>query len=161
MAILGDNSKTEQELYEEQQFLKGYTEIKSLTSEMAGTKADIGAVHKRLKDLGWSKKDIEFAASLEDKDVGQVISDFERKIRIARMFGHALGRQLELLDDKAPQEDKAYDQGLAAGKLRKTDALNPYVTGTPEWNRWATGHAEGSEFINRELAAILSDEQPD
>ena len=43
------NEKTEQELYEEQQFVKGFADLKSLESEMAGTKGEIGGLYKRLK----------------------------------------------------------------------------------------------------------------
>ncbi|WP_187967916.1 hypothetical protein [Aquibium microcysteis] len=151
------NEKTQQEQYEDQQFLRGFNEIKNHESEMAGTKGEIGQAYKRLKDLGWSKKDIEFAKTLEDKDVGQVIADFERKIRVARLFGHQLGRQLELLDkDRTPQEDRAYEEGLAAGKLRKS-ATNPYQPGSKEFNRWQEGFAEGTKFINADLSKAVAD----
>ncbi|MCO5730134.1 hypothetical protein [Rhizobium sp. SSA_523] len=150
------NQKTEQELREEQKFLQGFTDIKSLRSEMASTKADMGAIFKRLKDIGWTKVDIDFAFSLEDKDVGQVIADFERKIRIAKMFGHQLGRQLELLDkDRTPQQDRAYEDGLAAGKLRRANN-NPYHAGSKEADAWQRGFNEGHEFINRDMDGAVN-----
>lgn len=150
------NEKTQQELYEDQQFLKGFSDIKEKRSEMAGTKGDMGATYKRLKDLGWSKKDIEFAFTLEDKDVGQVVADFERKIRIAKLFGHQLGRQLDLMDkDRTPQDDRAYEEGLGAGRLRKS-AVNPYAPGSQEHQRWQEGFNEGHAFINKDLAAAVN-----
>ena len=159
------NQKTEQELHEERVFLNGFTELKSYRSEMATTKADMGATYKRLKDLGWSKKDIEFAFSLEDKDVGQVIADFEQKLRIARMFGHQLGRQLELLDkDRTPQDERAYEDGLAAGKLRKP-GNNPYAIGSSSYDAYQRGMNDGTEFINKDLAEAVNgkgdEEAPD
>lgn len=145
------NEKTEQEIYEDQQFLNAFGEIKRLESDMAGTKGDIGAVFKRLKDLNFTKKDVEFAKSLEDKDVGQVVADFERKIRIAKLFGHRIGRQLSLLDsDPAPQMERAYDEGLAVGRLRK-QASNPYQPGTREYERWEDGNREGHQIANKAL----------
>lgn len=150
------NEKTQQELYEDQQLLKGYVDLKSMRSDMAGLKGDMGAIFKRLKDLGWSKKDIEFAQSLEDKDVGQVISDFERKIRIARLFGHQLGRQLDLLEkDRTPQVDRAYEEGKAAGSLRK-QAINPYQPGSQEMDSWQRGFNDGNEFVNKDLAKAMN-----
>ncbi|THK33992.1 hypothetical protein EHS39_32975 [Ensifer sp. MPMI2T] len=150
------NEKTPQELYEDQQFLKGFTDLKELRSEMAGTKGDMNAVYKRLKDLGWTKKDIEFALTLEEKDVGQVVADFERKIRIAKLFGHQVGRQLDLMDkDRTPQADRAYEEGLAAGRLRKS-ASNPYAPGSQEHQRWQEGLNEGNAFINKDLAAEIN-----
>jgi len=151
----GHNEKTEQELYEDQQFLRGYSEIQGLRSDMAGTKGDMNAVYKRLKDLGFTKKDVEFAQSLEDKDVGQVISDFERKIRIARLFGHQLGRQLDLLEkDKTSEQERAFEAGRAAGQLRKQVA-NPYQPGTREYEKWEDGMKEGTQFINREMGKAM------
>jgi hypothetical protein len=149
------NEKTAQELYEDQQFLKGYTDIKSHESAMAGTKGDLGAVHKRLKDLGWSKKDVEFAKSLEEKDVGQVIADFERKIRIAKLFGHRVGRQIDLLkSDSATEADRAYDEGRLAGMMRKPN-VNPYAMGSEKYDAWQRGNNDGHAFINEDLQSAL------
>jgi uncharacterized membrane protein YvbJ len=157
------NEKTEQELYEDQQFMKAYAEIKAHQSEMAGTKADIGAIYKRLKDLGWSKKDVEFAMSLEEKDVGQVIADFERKIRVAKLYGHRIGRQIELLpSDTATEEDRAYEEGRLAGMLRKAN-VNPYQIGSKKYDSWQNGNNDGTAFVNKDLKSAMSgdDDQGD
>lgn len=159
MNMRGHNEKTPQELYEEQQFLDGFAKIKGLVSEMAGTKSDIGTIYKRLKDIGWSKKDIEFAKTLEDKDVGQVIADFERKIRIARMFGHQLGRQLDILDkDRTPQADRAYEEGFAVGR-RRGASTNPYHPGSVEFQNYQKGLNDGNELANKGLAAALEEQE--
>lgn len=150
------NEKTDQEHFEDRKFLEGYADLKSLTSDMAGIKGDMNAVYKRLKDMDWSKKDFEFARSLEDKDVGQVIADFERKIRIAKLFGHRLGRQVELFDeDRTPQEDRAYEEGLAAGKQRK-QVSNPYTPGTAEYQNWQKGMNDGTAWANRDLDEAIN-----
>ncbi|MEN5275812.1 hypothetical protein ABE527_02570 [Brucella sp. TWI432] len=157
MKMKDHNQKTEQELYEEQQFLKGFTELKDHGSKMAGTKGDMNAVYKRLKDIGWTKKDVEFAKTLEDKDVGQVIADFERKIRIAKMFGHQLGRQLDMLDaDRTPQEDRAYEEGFAVGRQRKSTG-NPYQPGSGEGQRWQQGVNDGTELANKDLSGAMQE----
>ncbi|MDR6954180.1 hypothetical protein J2X65_003548 [Ancylobacter sp. 3268] len=154
------NEKTQQEIWEDQKFLDTFGEIKRLESDMASTKGDIGAALKRLKDMGWTKKDLEFAKTLEDKDVGQVVADFERKIRIAKLFGHRIGRQMSLLDeDPASQDERAYQAGFAAGRLRKQIA-NPYQPSTREFERWEDGIRDGNKLVNKELAGAMA-EQPD
>ncbi|MDQ0422356.1 hypothetical protein J2045_003404 [Peteryoungia aggregata LMG 23059] len=154
------NEKTQQENYEDQQFLKGYADIKKAQSEMAGTKGGMNAIYKRLKDLGWSKKDIEFAMSLEEKDVGQVIADFERKIRIAKLFGHRIGRQMSLINgDGATEADRAYEEGRLAGMLRKAN-LNPYAAGSEGYDAWQRGNNDGYAFINQDLKAAIATEGP-
>jgi hypothetical protein len=153
------NQKTEQELHEERVFLNAYTDLKGHKSDMASTKGDMGAIYKRLKDLGWSKADVEFAFTLEDKDVGKVVAEFERRIRIAKMFGHQIGRQIDLLDkDRTPQDERAYEEGLAAGKLRKS-ASNPYQPGSEEFQRWQEGMNEGTAWINAETDKAVNGEQ--
>jgi ribosome modulation factor len=140
-----------QEIYEDQQFLKAFTELKTLESKGAGIRADQGAVYNRLKDIGWTKKDFEFAKWLQDKDVGEVLADLKRKERIARLMGHPLGRQLSLLDsDPATEEERAFQEGYSAGKLRK-DNKNPYDTGSDKGQAWQRGFNDGAAFINQEL----------
>lgn len=152
------NEKTPQELYEDQQFVKGYTEIKAMQSEMAGTKADMGAVYKRLKDLGWTKADIKFVQSLEDKDAGQVIADFERKIRLAKLYGHQIGRQIDLLaNDGATEADRAYEAGRRAGMMRKAN-INPYKMGSEQYDAWQRGNNDGHAFINQDLKVAVQSE---
>lgn len=146
------NQMTEREQWEEQQFFTAYNELKEHRSEMAGIKGEMGGLYKRLKDIGFSKKDIEFAMTLEDKDVSEVIRDFEQKLRVARMFGHQLGRQLDLLDtDRTPEVDKAYQEGLANGKMRGSSS-NPYGMNTEKGQAWQKGMNDGTEFINKELS---------
>jgi len=153
-ATKAHNQKSEREQYEDQQFMRAFTQITALNCEMAGTKGEIGGVYKRLKDLGWSKKDIEFAKSLKDKDVGQVTADLHRKIRIAKLFGHPLGRQVEMFDtDRAPQEERAYDEGHAAGMLREENS-NPYQS-NPEASKWQEGYNDGTAQVNKDLADAM------
>ena len=145
-----------QEQYEEQQFVKSYSELKLLESKGAGIKADMGVIYSRLKDMGWSKQDFVFARSLQDKDVGEVIADLEKKIRIARVMGHPLGRQLSLLDsDPASEDEKAYEEGYLCGKLRKENR-NPYDIGSDKGQGWQRGFNEGNSFVNQDLSAVIN-----
>lgn len=152
----GHNRTTEQEQYEEQQFLRAFGEIADIESSMAGEKGDLAAIYGRMKAIGFSKADFKFAKSLRDKDVGQIIEDFQRKIRISKMFGHQLGRQAELFDkDRSTAEERAYDEGLAVGKLRG-DASNPYDPSSKPGQEWQRGLNDGNEFINKDLADAVA-----
>ena len=151
------NQKTERELFEEQQFFANFNQIKEYRSDMAGIKGEMSGLYGRLKDLGWSKKDVEFAMSLEDKDVSEVIRDFENKLRIARMFGHQLGRQLDLLDaDRTPADERAYEEGRAAG-MRRASNSNPYGMNTESGQAWQRGFNDGNELINKELSEAVQE----
>lgn len=161
-AVAGHNVQTEREQWAEQQFLNGLVQIKGLKSDIAGTTGEIGQVYKRVKDAsGFTKADFKWAMELEDKDASEVVATMERRLRIARMLGHRVARQFDMFEtDRTPAEDAAYEQGLAAGKLRKGNT-NPYDPASAQGQRWQTGFNEGHAFINKDLSdAVNADSDP-
>lgn len=151
-AIAASNAKAEREMWEEQQFLNGFRQIKGHKSTIGEEMQEINEVYKRLKNLGFTKPDVKWAMELEDKDSGEILATMQRRLRIAKMLGHGLARQIELFDkDRAPIEERAYEEGLAAGKLRKANS-NPYDPGSDAGQAWQRGLNDGTTFINRELA---------
>lgn len=154
----GAGHNTEREQWEQQQFLNGYRQIKELESDMAGSKGEIGGVYKRIEACGgWTKADIKWAKELEEKDAPKVIALMERRLRIARMLGHGVARQFEMFDkDRAPIEERAYEEGLAAGKLRKPNQ-NPYGADSKAGQEWQRGFNDGTAFINKDLAEKFGD----
>lgn len=155
-ATSGHNVMTDKEHWEEQQFLNALGHIKTLNSEMAGTKGEIGGVYKRLKDIGFSKADFRWVQELEAKDASEVIATMERRLRIARMLGHRVARQVEMFDsDRTPAIDVAFEDGYAAGK-RRQDNANPYDPSSEQGQRWQSGFNDGTAFINKDLEAALN-----
>ncbi|MCV0371643.1 hypothetical protein [Filomicrobium sp.] len=158
-ATVGHNSEREQ--FEEQQFLNAYRQIKEHDSDMAGIKGEMSGVYDRIKNLGFTKADVKWAKELEDKDAGDIIATMQRRIRIARMFGHGLARQFDMFDeDRTPIEERAYEEGLAAGKLRK-DATNPYGADSKAGQEWQRGLNDGHAFANKDLSHVLNEVDPE
>ncbi len=156
MTLAGHNVQTEREQWEEQQFHNGLRQIKQLNSEMAGTKGEIGGVYKRLKDVGFSKADMKWAMELDDKDASEVIATMERRLLIAKMMGHRVARQFDMFEkDRTPAEDAAYEEGLAAGKARKSNS-NPYDISGVQGQRWQAGFNDGTAFINKDLDSVVN-----
>lgn len=154
-ATAGHNERSEREQFEEQTFLNVFRDVKNGKSAIGEEMAEINAAYKRLKPCGFTKGDVKFAFELEEKDSAEVIATMQRRIRIAKMLGHGLARQLSMLDeDRAPLEDRAYDEGLAAGKLRK-DMANPYGLDSEAGQAFQRGINDGTAFINQELADTL------
>jgi hypothetical protein len=122
---------------------------------------DAKDIYARLKNIGFTKADVKWAMELEEKDAGDVIATMQRRIRIAKMFGHGLARQIELFDtDRAPVEERAYEDGLAAGKLRKDNA-NPYGADSAAGQAWQRGFNDGTAFANKDLAAQFEEKSGD
>jgi hypothetical protein len=150
-----DNERTQ---FEEQRFLSAFRQIKELKSDIGATMADINEIYKSLKPLGFTKGDIKWAFELEEKDAGDILATMQRRIRIAKMLGHGLARQLEFIEtDRTPLDDRAYDEGLAAGKLRKEMSC-PFDLGSPAGQAWQRGFNDGTAFSNKELADVFADE---
>lgn len=149
-------NEDERAQFEEQTFLSVLEKVRSGKSAIGEEMADINEAYKRLKAVGFTKADIKWAFELEEKDSGEVIATMQRRIRIAKMLGHGLARQLELYEtDRAPIEERAYDEGLAAGKLRKGQSANPYDPTSAAGQAWLRGEADGNAFVNKDLSQFM------
>lgn len=135
---------------QEKVFIRELQNVKDSDTQMASIKGVIGGIYKRLEQAGFSKDHIKWAQMLEKQNVSEVIRDLRMKISIAKLLGHAAGRQLDLIDDRTPLEDQAYLEGLAAGKLGR-DAANPYGMETIAGQRWTVGMNEGNVLRNAAL----------
>jgi hypothetical protein len=158
VSLPGLDAQDERTQWENQQFLKGLREISNLESDMAGKKSDIGAVYRRGEQCGgWTKADFKWAQELEKKDAPKVIATMERRIRIARLLGHGVARQFSMFDeDRTPLDERAYEEGYAAGALRKPMA-NPYGLESPAGQAYQRGFNDGNAFINKDLASKFGD----
>lgn len=154
-AETGHNIEDDRLQFEEQQFLNGFRQIKEHKSSIGEEMQEINEVYKRLKNIGFTKADVKWAMELEEKDSGEVIATMQRRIRIAKMLGHGLARQIELFEtDRTPIEERAYDEGLAAGKLRKEN-INPYGADSMAGQEWQRGFNDGNAFANKDLSHVM------
>lgn len=153
------NEPSEREQWEEQQFLNGFRQIKDVRSNIAAEMGDAKDIYDRLKKAGgFTKADIKWAFELEDKDAAEVIATMKRRLRIARILGHGVARQIEMFEeDRTPIEDRAYDEGLAAGKQRKEGATNPFGMDSAAGQAWQRGMNDGTAFANKELADFFDE----
>ena len=142
---------------QERAFIREFTAIQDAESEMAESKGVLSGIYKRLENAGFTKDDVKWAKELQKKNVGEVLDTMKRRIAIATIMGHAVGRQMEMFDkDRTPLEDAAYLEGLGAGRLRKAN-VNPYGMETAAGQNWQRGFGEGNAEANAALAEALND----
>jgi len=154
-ADIGHNTNSEREQFEEMSFLNAVRQIKDIKSNIATEMGSAKDIYDRIKPLGFTKGDVKWALELEDKDAGDVIATMQRRVRIAKMLGHGVARQFTFFDeDRTPLEDRAYDEGMAAGKLRKS-AVNPYGMDSEAGQAWQRGMNDGTAIANKALADEL------
>lgn len=151
---------SEKEQHEERQFLTGMKEIADYKSEMSVKMNLINQVYKHLKKFNFTKADVKWGFELEEKDAPEVMATMQRRLRIAKMLGHGVARQMDLLEtDRTPLVDRAYEMGLNVGKLRKEMSC-PFDLASEAGQSWMKGVTDGTEFINKELAAAVEDTDP-
>lgn len=150
----GHNMDLERAQFEEQTFLNAVRHIKEIKSNIASEMGDAKDVYDRIKKAGgFTKSDVKWALELEEKDAADVIATMQRRLRIAKMMGHGVARQIEMFEeDRTPIEDRAYEEGLAAGKMRKA-ATNPYGMDSAAGQNWQRGMNDGTAFANMDLAS--------
>lgn len=143
---------------QEKAFVREFAALKDAESGMAEAKGTISGIFKRLENAGFTKADVAWAKSLEKQNVSEAVATMRRRLSIAVIMGHALGRQIDMFDkDRMPLEDQAYEEGLAAGKLRKQNS-NPYDMGSAAGQNWQKGFNEGTAFANEALAEAMEGE---
>jgi len=142
---------------QERAFIREFTAIHDAESEMAEQKGVLSGIYKRLENAGFTKDDVKWAKELQKKNVSEVVATMKRRIAIATIMGHAIGRQMEMFDkDRTPIEDAAYLEGLGAGRMRKANA-NPYGMETVAGQSWQKGFNEGNVEANAALAEAMND----
>jgi len=156
----GHNVQDEREAFIEQIFHNTLGALKRHKSNIAGEMAEMKDWYDRAKSAGIPKSVFKWIMEIEEKDLSEVIRDLEWKLKAARWRGLSIGRQLDILEDRTPLEDRAYEEGLAAGKSR-ADNSNPYGADSAAGQAWQRGFNDGTEFINKELAAAMDEPFPD
>lgn len=142
---------------QERAFIREFTAIHDAETEMAEQKGVLSGIYKRLENAGFTKDDVKWAKELQKKNVSEVVATMKRRIAIATIMGHAIGRQMEMFDkDRTPIEDAAYLEGLGAGRMRKANA-NPYGMETVAGQSWQKGFNEGNVEANAALAEAMND----
>lgn len=123
--------------------------IKRQKEVVASATADLRNIYKVAKAEGFSKKDVDFAISIEATDDEILIDERRRQAMIARWMQAPLGLQGDLLDavDLSPAVDRAREAGKIAGMKGET-CIAPYTDGASEQAQaWIVGWHEGQETL--------------
>jgi hypothetical protein len=138
-------------LTEDQQaalFFNHTTTYKKFLERKKTADAEFKNACKLIKAEGTSVEDIKTGIQLEsDGGNERLQAEIERKLRVARWQGAAVGTQFSLLDeDRTPSVDKAKADGKRAG-LKGESATPPSHHGIAQQNAWLEGHADGQQVL--------------
>lgn len=117
-------------------------------------KAEQKAVYAKAKNLGFSKKDIDLALKLQSGDE-KIIEQHKRAAEIARLMMRPFSEQMELpLEDDSEPYLRGYEIGL-----KGAPAVSNYAPGSPEYNEWQKGLADGNKARNEALMEMARREE--
>ena len=152
-ADTGHNSEMTEE-HRRALFFHHLGRVKRQKTVVATASADLRNIYKVAKAEGYSKKDIDYATSIEATDDEVLINERRQQAMIARWMQAPLGLQGDLLDavDMSPAADRARETGKIAGMKGET-CIAPYSDGGSEQAQaWIAGWHEGQETLMAALS---------
>lgn len=131
------------------------SEISDLRSQLKTAVSDRSNFLLKIKKEygGNAIADLKKMVVLEDPaKEGAIKEDIERTLMIAKFLATPIGTQFELLVDRTPDVDRAYNEGLSDGRQRKEPNYNKWGQGTAQRQFYERGFEQGGVERNELLA---------
>jgi ribosome modulation factor len=113
-------------------------------------------LRKTAKTDGLVMADLDFmarCANLEDPSIAP--AEILRRAEIASWFALPVNFQPDMFVDRMPLDDRAYEEGIAAG-LQGKDPTAPYDAASSAGQRWLQGWHEGQRQMRDELVTAMT-----
>lgn len=113
-------------------------------------------LRKAAKADGLVMADLDFMARCADLEDPTIAPDeLRRRAEIASWFALPVNFQPDMFTDRMPLEDRAYEEGVAAG-LQGKNPEAPYDAASTAGQRWLQGWHEGQRQMREDLEAAMS-----
>jgi ribosome modulation factor len=113
-------------------------------------------LRKTAKADGLVMADLDYMARCADLEDPTIAPDeLRRRAEIASWFALPVNFQPDMFTDRMPLEDRAYEEGIAAG-LQGRDPAAPYDATSEAGQRWLQGWHEGQRQMRDDLEAAMS-----
>jgi hypothetical protein len=145
----GPDHNTLTEDQERALFFHHLNRVKAQKAVVASETGSLRSLYKIAKADGFSKKDIDFALSLESRKEEETLEERRRQQRIAFWLQHPIGTQPDMFDfqpDRTPLADRAYEAGKIAG-MKGEPNRPPHDENTEAGQKWMAGWHKGQELI--------------
>lgn len=128
--------------------LQNLKKIVALKTKATSASGELRAAYKEAKADGFTKKELDFAISLQNDDKDEMLTKRRRENQIARWLSHPIGTQSDMFDDSRPIRDRAFDEGKRDGAADlPLKAPNHYAVGTPGYEGYMEGWHAGQAAI--------------
>lgn len=95
----------------------------------------------------------------------EMIEEFSKTVYYLRLLGKPVEKsQIDMFDvlmGPAPEDEKAREEGLAAGRGGEAETSSPYEAGSTKGQSWLSAYREGLEERNLVLSMKIDDEDDD
>lgn len=116
---------------------------------------DLKKLRKTAKADGLVMADLDYmarCANLEDPTIAP--AEIRRRAEIASWFALPVNFQADMFVDRMPLDDRAYEEGVAAG-LQGKDPMAPYDQGSSAGQKWLQGWHEGQRQMREDLLSAM------
>lgn len=147
-------------------FFHHLSAVAARKEKIASATGELRAALKAAKADGFTKKDIDFALSLENDEDEKMVEQRKREQEIAAWCGHPIGTQADLFDvDRTPIVERAAAEGRKAGAEGQSSSTNPYdgEAGQVWLREWHAGQDDLRQAfiaLNRNRDALVKTERP-
>lgn len=117
---------------------------------------DLKKLRKTAKVDGLVMADLDYmarCANLEDPSIAP--AEILRRAEIASWFALPVNFQPDMFTDRMPIDERAYEEGIAAG-LQGKDPTPPYDETSGPGQRWLAGWHEGQRQMREELQTAMT-----
>lgn len=136
-----------------------YHHFNAIEKQKAIVKAaqdDLKKLRKTAKADGLVMADLDFmarCAALEDPSIAP--AEILRRAEIASWFALPVNFQPDMFTDRMPLDERAYEEGIAAG-LQGKDPTAPYDQTSGTGQKWLQGWHEGQRQMRDELESAMT-----
>lgn len=134
-------------------FFHHYRRIANKKAMLDALREEYKTLRKEAKADGIVLADMDFALRCaEVDDAGIIPEELRRRSEIAAWFALPVHYQADLFEDTRPLEDRAYEEGRAAG-LQAKDGSSPYEGAVGQ--KWMQGWHDGQAAVRDEMVAEI------
>lgn len=129
--------------------------IEDQKAKVKTEQAELKRLRKTAKTDGCVMADLDYmarCADLEDPSIAP--EEIRRRAEIASWFALPVNFQPDMFTDRMPLDDRAYEEGVAAGLLGK-NCEAPYDETSTAGQRWIEGWHEGQRQMREDLQAAM------
>ncbi len=116
-------------------------ELRAIYSQ---AKAELGDDGKTQVKFAIEVRDPQDAKKISDKKMAKAEARWRNEATAAKWLGAPMGTQWHFFEDRTPSVEKAFEAGKRDG-LAGADMSKDWIPGTPQYERYRDGYAEGQK----------------